>query len=498
MDHHDLWINPKNPNHLVNGNDGGVNVSYDNGENWIKLNQPSVGQFYAINVDYQDPYNVYGGLQDNGVWMAKNNSKESLRWHSTGHNNWTEIMGGDGMQIQIDKRNPNIIYTGYQFGTYFRIDNNSGQRKYIKPKHDLGEEKLRFNWMTPILLSQHNQDILYLGSNKLHTSLDKGNNWNLKSKDLTLGIKKGNVPYGTITSIDESRFKFGKIVTGSDDGLVHITNDSGNSWKNISKGLPNNLWVSRVTFSKHKESRIYVSLNGYRFDDFQSYIFVSDDEGENWISLSQKLPNSPVNVIKDDPKHENILYAGTDNGAYISMDMGKNWHPFVNGLNKVAVHDLVIQSKMDDLLLGTHGRSIYKTNLQPIYKLLQNDLSSKNEIYFDVEDVSSCSSCGTKRYNWDKEYFERNIQVVVFSDKKQSVELVLSQEKSKIIQKDIRLKKGFQYVSLPMSYNENGLKALMRSKSKPDLKKSDNGKYYFTKGKYTLALGDYSESFQIK
>ena len=498
VDHHDLWINPKNPNHLVNGNDGGVNISYDNGKNWIKLNQPSVGQFYAINVDYQDPYNVYGGLQDNGVWMAKNNSKESLRWHSTGHNNWTEIMGGDGMQIQIDKRNPNLIYTGYQFGTYFRIDNDSGERKYIKPKHDLGEDKLRFNWMTPILLSHHNQDILYLGSNKLHTSLDRGNNWSLKSKDLTRGIKKGNVPYGTITSIDESKFKFGKIVTGSDDGLVHITNDSGNSWKNISKGLPNNLWISRVTFSQHEESRVYVSLNGYRFDDFQSYVFVSDDDGKNWTSISQRLPDSPVNVIKDDPKHENILYAGTDNGAYISIDKGKNWHPFVNGLNKVAVHDLVIQSKMDDLLLGTHGRSIYKTNLEPIYDLLQNDLSSKNEIYFNVNDISKCSSCGTKRYNWDKEYFEKNIEVIVFSDKKQSVELVLSQEKFKIIQKDIQLKKGFQYVSLPMSYDENGLKALRKSKNKPDFKKSDNGKYYFTKGKYTLALGDYSESFQIK
>ena len=173
-DHHDLWINPKDPDHLINGNDGGVNMSYDGGKNWFKLNQPSVGQFYAINVDYSKPYNVYGGLQDNGVWMAKGNSNESLRWHQSGHNNWKSIMGGDGMQIQIDRRDSNIIYTGSQFGVYYRLDNNSNKRYYIKPKHDLGEKKLRFNWQSPILLSPHNQDILYFGSNKLHVSFNKG------------------------------------------------------------------------------------------------------------------------------------------------------------------------------------------------------------------------------------------------------------------------------------------------------------------------------------
>ena len=204
VDHHDLWINPKNPNHLINGNDGGVNISYDNGENWLKLNQPSVGQFYTINVDDEVPYNVYGGLQDNGVWMASSRSKESLRWHQTGKNNWRSIMGGDGMQVQIDNRDSNIIYTGSQFGVYYRI--NKSKRTYIKPKHELGESPLRFNWQTPILLSSHNQDVLYLGSNKLHVSYNKGDKWSFKSQDLTNGIKKGNVPFGTLSTIDESIF----------------------------------------------------------------------------------------------------------------------------------------------------------------------------------------------------------------------------------------------------------------------------------------------------
>ncbi|MDC1457321.1 glycosyl hydrolase, partial [Flavobacteriaceae bacterium] len=369
VDHHDLWINPKNPNHLINGNDGGVNISYDNGENWLKLNQPSVGQFYTINVDDEVPYNVYGGLQDNGVWMASSRSKESLRWHQTGKNNWRSIMGGDGMQVQIDNRDSNIIYTGSQFGVYYRI--NKSKRTYIKPKHELGESPLRFNWQTPILLSSHNQDVLYLGSNKLHVSYNKGDKWSFKSEDLTNGIKKGNVPFGTLSSIDESIFKFGKLVTGSDDGLVQLSFDGGNNWKIISNDLPKNLWVSRVVFSKHKENRIYVTLNGYRFDDFKPYVFVTEDNGENWKSLDSDLPISSVNVIKEDPYYEDLLYLGTDNGVYMSLDKGLSWNSFNQGLQKVATHDLVIQKRAKDLLIGTHGRSIYKMDLSIIYSFLE-------------------------------------------------------------------------------------------------------------------------------
>ena len=163
-------------------------------------------------------------------------------------------MGGDGMQVQIDRRDSNIIYTGSQFGVYYRINKNNGKRHYIKPKHDLGESPLRFNWQTPILLSPHNQDIFYLGSNKLHVSLNKGDDWSFNSIDLTKGVKLGNVPYGTLSTIDESIFKFGKLVVGSDDGLIHLSQDGGNSWNRISDDLPQNLWVSRVVFSKHKKN----------------------------------------------------------------------------------------------------------------------------------------------------------------------------------------------------------------------------------------------------
>ena len=497
VDHHDLWINPNDPNHLINGNDGGVNLSYDGGENWFKLNQPSVGQFYAINVDNNKPYNVYGGLQDNGVWMAKNNSKESLKWHQTGQNNWKSIMGGDGMQIQIDRRDSNIIYTGSQFGVYYRIDNNTNKRFFIKPKHDLGEQKLRFNWQSPILLSPHNQDILYFGSNKLHISLNKGDQWSFSSKDLTKGIKKGNVPYGTLTAIDESIFKFGKLVVGSDDGLINLSNDGGNTWKLISNQLPQNLWVSRVVFSKHNNERIYASLNGYRYDDFNSYVYVSNDNGNTWTSLSKNLPISSVNVIKEDPNYEELLYIGTDNGSYMSFDLGINWHPFVEGLNKVAVHDIVIQREENDLLLGTHGRSIYKTDLSIIYNYLENIDKSKNGVVFKLDDLTQCLRCGSKRNSWDQ-YIDKKLKVTVFSKDKQSTSVVLFENDIKILDLKINLEVGFQEIELDTYYTQKALKSIFNKNKNKKLKLTESGKYYFRKGKYVLKIGDYSESFQIK
>ena len=277
-DHHALWINPKKPGHLVNGNDGGVNITYDDGAHWMKNNSPQVGQFYAINVDNEKPYNVYGGLQDNGVWKGAHNNKEDSQWHQSGKNPWQMIMGGDGMQVQIDNRNSNIVYTGFQFGNYYRLNLEDSSRKYIQPKHELGESPYRFNWQTPILLSQHNQDILYLGGNKLHRSLNQGNDWETISEDLTHGGKKGNVAYGTLTAISESTFAFGLIYVGSDDGLIHVSHkSSGGNWENISNTLPKDLWVSEVAASKHKKERVYATLNGYRWDDFTPYIYVSEE-----------------------------------------------------------------------------------------------------------------------------------------------------------------------------------------------------------------------------
>ncbi|HHE54312.1 MAG TPA: glycosyl hydrolase, partial [Caldithrix abyssi] len=243
VDHHALWINPNNPNHLILGNDGGINISYDNGRTWLKANHPPVGQFYTVAVDMAKPYHVYGGLQDNGVWMGPSNHRESRSWQQSGHYAFKSIMGGDGMQVAIDTRTNQIVYTGFQFGNYFRIDLTNNKSKRITPKHQLGERPLRFNWQTPIHLSQYNQDILYIGAQKVFRSMDRGEHWTAISSDLTKGGKNGDVPYGTLTSIHESPLKFGLIYAGSDDGLVHVTKDGVAHWERISDSLPQDFWV---------------------------------------------------------------------------------------------------------------------------------------------------------------------------------------------------------------------------------------------------------------
>ncbi|MCB0382432.1 MAG: glycosyl hydrolase [Psychroserpens sp.] len=496
-DHHALWINPKNPNHLINGNDGGVNISYDDGENWIKNNSPSVGQFYAINVDNEKPYNVYGGLQDNGVWVGAHNAREDKSWHQSGQYPWKSIMGGDGMQIQIDNRNHNIVYTGYQFGNYYRLNLETEEDTYIQPKHELGENPYRFNWQTPILLSPHNQDILYLGGNKLMRSMNQGNDWTAISEDLTNGGKKGNVAYGTLSSISESPFQFGLIYTGSDDGLVHLTKDAGGNWTTISNNLPKDLWVSRVIASQHKKERVYVTLNGYRWDDFKVYAFMSDNYGQTWKDISSNIPASPVNVIKEDSENENILYLGTDNGAYVSFNQGQSWEPFSKGLPNVAVHDIVVQSEAKDLLIGTHGRSIYKTNISELQ--LMNDAMMSNAItLFKVGDVRYSSRWGS---SWGKWYdaFEPEIEIAFFTNTSEDKTIKILSEKGTLLnQIKESADRGFNYVNYDLTLTEKGHKALLKENTSIEINKSDNNKYYLPKGVYTIQIDDQKTTFEIK
>ncbi|ARV09846.1 glycosyl hydrolase [Winogradskyella sp. PC-19] len=496
-DHHALWINPKNPNHLVNGNDGGVNITYDDGENWIKNNSPSVGQFYAINVDNEKPYNVYGGLQDNGVWKGANNARENKAWHQQGQYPWKSIMGGDGMQIQIDNRNSDIVYTGFQFGNYYRLNLETGDRRYIQPKHTLGENPYRFNWQTPILLSPHNQDILYLGGNKLMRSMNQGNDWEAISDDLTNGGKKGNVAYGTLASISESPFQFGLIYTGSDDGLVHVTKNAGGSWTNISSSLPKDLWVSRVVASEHKKERVYVTLNGYRWDDFSVYVYMSDNYGQTWENISGNIPASPVNVIREDSENENILYIGTDNGAYVSFNQGETWDVFSNGVPNVAVHDIVLQSDAKDVLLGTHGRSIYKASIAPLQKM-NADMNSKAITLFDMNPMRYSSRWGSSWSQWLDAYEpETTIQFFSNASGEKAIK-ILSEKGAELNSMKVIVDKGFNYVDYNLELTNKGRKALMKENTSLDINQASNGKYYLPKGEYTVEIDGAITKLEIK
>ncbi|MGY0408746.1 MAG: VPS10 domain-containing protein, partial [Polaribacter sp.] len=495
-DHQTLWINPTKQGHLIDGNDGGLNISYDDGENWTKLNNPAVGQFYSVFADNQKNYHIYGGLQDNGVWVAPNNAKMDKKWRQTGKNPYESLMGGDGMQVQVDNRNPDIVYTGYQFGNYYRINRKTGENKYIQPKHLLGENPYRFNWQTPIQLSKHNQDILYLGSNKLHRSMNKGDDWETISGDLTNGGKKGNVAYGTLTSISESPFQFGLIYVGSDDGLVNVTKNGGGNWTVISNNLPQNLWVSRVIASKFKKERVYITLNGYRFDDFTPYIFKSNDYGKTWKNIGKNLPTAAVNVIKEDSANENVLYVGTDNGLYVSFNQGNSWEEFSKNLPNVAVHDLVVQPTAKELVVATHGRSLYKASIAPL-QLLTDSLLAESVHIFAIKSIRKENYWGN---SWSK-WLEANtpkISIPFFVNKTKKVTVSIFYNMTKVNSFSLAADKGFNEAIFDVSFSKKGRNAFVKKNKEISIKKAKNGVYYLPKGKYTVKIGDAKNAFEIK
>ena len=371
-DHHFVWMNGARDSHMIIGNDGGCNITYDNGAHWFKANTPAVGQFYNIAIDMAKPYNVYGGLQDNGTWFGSSATKENYDWYDGGHNPYTMIGGGDGMQVQVDWRDNKTVYSGSQFGAYSRQNLVTKERKSVRPTRDLGEPAVRYNWQSPILLSRHNQDVFYFGSNKFHRSMSKGDSLVTLSTDLTTNPAQGDVPFGTTTTISESPIRFGLIYVGTDDGNVQVSKDGGNSFTMISQKLPKGLYVSRVIASKYNVARVFVTLNGYRNDHFNAYVYQSDDYGTTWKQIMKDLPSEPVNVIKEDAVAEQVLYVGTDGGLYVSLDGGNSSMAWTKGLPaSVPVHDLEIHPRDHEIVLGTHGRSLYVGKLDALRKQLK-------------------------------------------------------------------------------------------------------------------------------
>lgn len=403
-DHHVVWMNPKKTGHWIVGNDGGVNITYDHGAHYQKLNNMPVGQFYAVAVDQQKPYNVYGGLQDNGVWMGPSTYTLNTGWHDSGQYPWKSIMGGDGMQVQIDPRDNKTVYTGFQFGNYYRINSdNLDYNNPVAPVNTLGKQPLRFNWQTPILLSAHQPDVFYIAAQNVYRSLNKGADLKPISPDLTLNKKpKGNVPYGTIACMAESPFVFGKLYTGSDDGKIHLSPDGGITWKDITSNLPKGWWVRKIVASAHAEARVYAVLNGHPFDNFESQLYVSQNDGKTWNRIGLDLPVEPVNVVKEDIEMPNLLYVGTDHALYISLDTGKSFF-CANGqlLPNVPIHDLALATTAPDLVIATHGRSIYKANVALLRKI-NDEIRTKPIALFTLSDsLRATDRWGTITENGD-------------------------------------------------------------------------------------------------
>lgn len=500
VDHHALYVSPHRDKHIILGNDGGINISYDDGQHWNKCNTPAVGQFYDIEIDQTDNYKVYGGLQDNGVWMGPHTYRAGTSWHGSGQYPYKSIMGGDGMQVQVDPRDNVTVYTGFQFGNYFRINTENGKRKRITPQHDLGEPPHRWNWQSPILISPHNPDIIYFGSQYLNRSFNQGDQFEPISSDLTGGGRKGDVAYGTLTTIDESPIEFGLIYTGSDDGLVHVSPNGGYDWHNISENLPQDMWVTRVVASKWEMNRVYVTLNGYRWDDMTPYVFVSEDQGKTWTPIATDLPLEPVNVIAEDPNNDQILYIGTDHGLYVSMDRGKTTMLMNNELPAVSVHDVEIHAGRKHLLVGTHGRSIYKADIQHLQALNSNVLAG-NLKAFDIDKVRHSSGWGGKRRWFQKKVSEPEVSFPIYAGTPGELMIQIKDSEGNVI-KSMRqqVTKGLNYIEY------DGTRNVLRRNRKDDMthhkgvKAADNGKYYLSKGDYVVhyTLGSDKATSELK
>lgn len=490
-DHHALWVNPNRSGHLLLGNDGGLNISYDDGKTWIKCNPIPLGQFYSVAYDMNEPYNVYGGMQDNGVWFGPSTYAYSNAWHGTGEYPFREIFGGDGMQVQVDFRDNTTFYTGLQFGNYIRGNTKEGGQKRITPQHELGERPYRWNWETPIFLSRHNQDVLYMGSNRFHRSMNKGDSFETLSADLTNGGRKGNVSYGTLTTISESPGRFGLLYTGSDDGLIHVSKDGGYSWTKVSNSLPQNYWISQVEPSKYSEGRVYASLNGYRWDNFEPYVYVSEDYGSTWKRLGTNLPKEPVNVVKEDPENENVLYVGTDHGLYVSLDKGNTFMAMAGGLPNVAVHDLAVHPREKDLIVGTHGRSIYIGNVSHLQQLT-SEVLAKNIHVFDGDKVVHSDRWGGPGWSSWADKNEPKYNIGYYAKDGGEVTVAISTDKgTKVFEGTQPAAKGINYYEYELTVadtNAEAFKTALGEEKAKLVKNAGNGKQYLAPGTYTITI----------
>ncbi|MFC1493475.1 WD40/YVTN/BNR-like repeat-containing protein, partial [candidate division KSB1 bacterium] len=374
VDYHALWIDPTDSDHVINGCDGGINITYDRGKTWDVGTQIGLAQFYAITADMQKPYYVYGGLQDNGSWGGPSKTRST---YGIRNQNWFVLGGGDGFFCQVDPTDHNIVYSESQNGGIRRLDLRTGESANIRPdnppldpENPRAGRKYRFEWNSPILISTHNPKTIYFGGNSLFKSVNRGDDWEAISPDLTAFPEER---YSAIVSVDESPINPGLIWTGTNDGNVWMTRNDGISWEKLNgniPGAPQNYWVKRLEASNHEPGRAYLVYDGHRNDDMDPYVFMTDDFGATWTNITNNLPYGSVFVVREDYNNPNLLFAGTAYGVYISLDRGKNWTEFSNGLPTVEVHDLYIHPRDGDLIAGTHGRGAWiADNITPLQQV---------------------------------------------------------------------------------------------------------------------------------
>jgi photosystem II stability/assembly factor-like uncharacterized protein len=404
VDNHSMWINPHNNKHWLVGCDGGIYETFDAAKSWdFKENLP-VTQFYKVAVDNDYPfYNVYGGTQDN---FSLGGPSRVLNEHGIMNSDWFITNGGDGFESQIDPNNPDIVYAQSQYGGLVRYDRKSGEKVGIKPKERKGENVYNFNWDAPLAVSRHKTGRLYFAANKVFRSDDYGNSWDVISDDLSQQIDRNTLKvydrvvsidavakngstslYGSVVALSESPLDENLIAIGTDDGLIQITENGGTTWRKVTNisGVPKQSYVNSVFLSKHDVNVMYVAYNHHKYGDFKPYIFKSSDKGNSWTSIASNLPErGSIYAIEEDHIDEDLIFVGTEFGAFFSPNTGKNWKQLKSGLPTIAVRDIAIQERENDLVLGTFGRGFYVLDDYSALRTVENTKPNETAIIHPI------------------------------------------------------------------------------------------------------------------
>ncbi len=401
VDYHAMWIDPTDPDHFIVGNDGGVYITHDRGQTMDFVSNLPIAQYYAIETDNRTPfYYVYGGLQDNNSWAGPSQTRNR---QGITNNDWFVTVGGDGFYSAIDPTDPNTVYAESQNGGIIRYDVKTGEQKSIQPQPKFGEQRLRYNWSVPIVISPHDHKTVYFGAQYLFRSPNRGDSWETLSKDLTRALDRDKLPlmgkvwtkdavarhagtadFGNISTMDESPIRKGLLYVGTDDGLIQVSRDGGATWTKVEKfpGVPDMTYVSRVVASAHGEGTVYATFDGHRSNDFKPYVLRSADYGKTWTSIASNLPASSIQVIREHPRAPSLLFAGNEIGAYYSGNGGRSWSRLQYNLPTVPVHDIKVHARENDLIIGTHGRGIYIIDdITPLERLTEADRSGSMHLF---------------------------------------------------------------------------------------------------------------------
>jgi len=443
-----LWVNPEDSRHLIKASDGALAISYDKGVTWLFVASLPVSQYYRVRVDMEKPYNVYGGLQDNGSWVGP-----SATYRSEGilNEDWTRIGGGDGFLSEVDPEQPHMVYAESQYLGLTRIDTRNNQRRQIRPMTTsgwiatrrnwevwgtgepfplLGNEISPANWDGPFTLSPHDPSTVYAGMNELYRTSDRGQTW-ASLGNLTTRVERselsimGQTPtadvaslddgipfYPTISAVVESPLREGLLYVGTNDGNLAVSQDGGSSWEQVADrmpGLPDSPVINGIEPSQHDERTVYVVANNYRDDDFANYLFVSKDAGTSWSSIVNDLPSRRVlRTIREDPRNGRVLYLGAEIGLFVSVDGGEHWLELQNNLPTLPFNDLVVHPRDNDLVLGTHGRGVWILDNVNALQELTGDVVNGKAHLFSIEPAEMIRYSGEKAQPGDMVFRGKN------------------------------------------------------------------------------------------